>query len=279
MPVFVVGSIIFGIATPTEAAGVAVAYALFLGFVVYRKLTLRSTFEVMKRSAVLTASVSFTVAGAAVISYVASSEQITVKMTEGLLSISNNPLVILFVINAILFVLGFPLEPLPLTMMLIPILFPVATESGYRSCSFCYYIRCEYVTGIDYATGGCHALYCLSIGPDFGVQGISGSGSLLDRASGSTCHHYCVAWIDFMAAKSIDAMKRERRYDTGSLQIGSRTIRDMAILRIAIRRTQMCQNLVQEVGYERREEKTCIGDLHACFSSVCGQRRGSGLYG
>jgi tripartite ATP-independent transporter DctM subunit len=136
MPVFVVGSIMFGIATPTEAAGVAVAYALFLGFVVYRKLTLRSTFEVIKKSAVLTASVSFTVAGAAVISYVASAEQITIKMTQGLLSISSDPLVILFVINAILFVLGFPLEPLPLTMMLIPILFPVIVKVGIDPVHF-----------------------------------------------------------------------------------------------------------------------------------------------
>ncbi|HVN97375.1 MAG TPA: TRAP transporter large permease [Syntrophorhabdaceae bacterium] len=136
MPIVVVGSIVFGIATPTEAAGVAVAYALFLGFVVYRKLTLRSTFEVVKKCAVLTASVCFTVAGAAVISWVASAEQITVKMTEGLLSISSNPLVILFIINAILFVLGFPLEPLPLTMMLIPILFPVITKLGIDPVHF-----------------------------------------------------------------------------------------------------------------------------------------------
>jgi tripartite ATP-independent transporter DctM subunit len=136
MPVFVVGSIMFGIATPTEAAGVAVVYALFLGFIVYRKLTLRSTFDVIKKSAVLTASVSFTVAGAAVISYVASAEQITVKMTQGLLSISSDPLVILFIINIILFVLGFPLEPLPLTMMLIPILFPVIMKVGIDPVHF-----------------------------------------------------------------------------------------------------------------------------------------------
>jgi tripartite ATP-independent transporter DctM subunit len=136
MPIVVVGSIVFGIATPTEAAGVAVAYALFLGFIIYRKLTLKSTFEVIKRCAVLTASVSFTVAGAAVISWVASAEQITVQMTQGLLSISKDPLVILFVINGILFILGFPLEPLPLTMMLIPILFPVVTKLGIDPVHF-----------------------------------------------------------------------------------------------------------------------------------------------
>jgi len=136
MPIFVIGSILFGIATPTEAAGVAVAYAFFLGFIVYRKLTLRSTFEVLKRCAVTTASVTFTVAGAAVISWVATDEQITLKMTEGLLSITSNPVAILFIINAILFILGFPLEPLPLTMMLIPILFPVVIKLGIDPVHF-----------------------------------------------------------------------------------------------------------------------------------------------
>jgi TRAP-type C4-dicarboxylate transport system permease large subunit len=57
-------------------------------------------------------------------------------MTQGLLSISSDPLVILFVINAILFVLGFPLEPLPLTMMLIPILFPVIMKVGIDPVHF-----------------------------------------------------------------------------------------------------------------------------------------------
>ena len=78
MPFLIIGSIVVGIATPTEAGGVAVAYALLLGFLVYSKLTLRNTFEVLKRCAIMTASLWFTVAGAAVISWVAGSEQITV---------------------------------------------------------------------------------------------------------------------------------------------------------------------------------------------------------
>jgi TRAP-type C4-dicarboxylate transport system permease large subunit len=67
---------------------------------------------------------------------VAISEQIGPKMAEGLLSITSNPILILFIINAILFVLGFPLEPLPLTMMLIPILFPVIVKLGIDPVHF-----------------------------------------------------------------------------------------------------------------------------------------------
>jgi tripartite ATP-independent transporter DctM subunit len=136
MPPIIIGSIIFGIATPTEAAGVAVAYALFLGFIVYRKLTFRNTLEILKRCAIITASLTFTIAGASVISWVAISEQMGPKMTLGLLSITNNPIFILFIINGILFVLGFPIEPLPLTMMLIPILFPVIIKLGIDPVHF-----------------------------------------------------------------------------------------------------------------------------------------------
>jgi tripartite ATP-independent transporter DctM subunit len=136
MPPLIIGSIIFGVATPTEAAGMAVAYALFLGFFVYRKLTLRQTFEILKRCAITTSSLAFTIAGAAVISWVAVSEQIGPKLTEDLLSVTNNPIYILLIINAILFILGFPLEPMPMTMMLMPILFPVILKLGIDPVHF-----------------------------------------------------------------------------------------------------------------------------------------------
>lgn len=136
MPPLIIGSIVFGIATPTEAGGMAVLYALFLGFLVYKKLTLKSTFEVLKRCAIITASLGFTLAGAAVISWVAVSEQIGPKLAQGMLSFTANPIVILLIINAILFILGFPLEPLPMTMMLIPILFPVIMKLGIDPVHF-----------------------------------------------------------------------------------------------------------------------------------------------
>lgn len=136
LPLVIIGSIVFGIATPTEAAGIAVAYALFLGFFVYKRLTLKNTFEALKNCAITTASLTFTLAGASVIAWVAMSEQFGPKVAQGLLDVTNNPILILLIINAILIILGFPLEPLPLIMMLIPILYPVVKKLGIDPVHF-----------------------------------------------------------------------------------------------------------------------------------------------
>ena len=136
MPLVVLGTMVFGIATPTEAAGIAVAYALFLGGVVYREFTWRSISEAVKNSAVTTASICFTIAGASVIGWVATAEQVGPKLAQAFLSITDNPLLIMFMINALLLLLGFPLEPIPMIMMLIPILMPVVKQLGIDPVHF-----------------------------------------------------------------------------------------------------------------------------------------------
>ena len=136
MPIVVLGSMIFGIATPTEAAGIAVAYALFLGAVVYREFTRRSILEAVKNSAVTTAAICFTIAGASVIGWVATAEEVGPKLANAFLAITDNPLLIMFMINALLLLLGFPLEPIPLIMMLIPILMPVVKQLGIDPVHF-----------------------------------------------------------------------------------------------------------------------------------------------
>lgn len=130
MPAVVLGTMVFGIATPTEAAGMAVAYALFLGWVVYRELTLSSLLKVLKHSAVTTASITFTIAGASVIGWVATAEQLGPKLAQLFLSITDNPFLIMLIINVMVLLLGFPLEPIPLIMMLIPILHPMIKQLG-----------------------------------------------------------------------------------------------------------------------------------------------------
>ncbi len=128
MPVAVLGTMVLGIATPTEAAGIAVAYALFLGGVIYREFTWQSLLESLRNSAVTTASITFTIAGASVIAWVATAEQIGPKLAQAFLAVTDNPLLIIFMINALLLLLGFPLEPIPMIMMLIPILMPVVKQ-------------------------------------------------------------------------------------------------------------------------------------------------------
>jgi len=136
MPVVVLGTMILGIATPTEASGIAVAYALFLGGAIYREFTVSSLLEALKSSAVTTASITFTIAGASVIAWVATAEQIGPKLAGVFLSITDNPLLILFMINLLILLLGFPLEPIPMIMMLIPILMPVVKQLGIDPVHF-----------------------------------------------------------------------------------------------------------------------------------------------
>jgi len=136
MPMVVLGTMILGIATPTEAAGMAVAYALFLGVVVYRELNFSSLLQVLKSSAVTTGSITFTIAGASVVGWVATAEQLGPKLAQVFLSITDNPLLIIFIINAMILFLGFPLEPLPMIMMLIPILHPVIKQLGIDPVHF-----------------------------------------------------------------------------------------------------------------------------------------------
>ena len=136
MPIVVLGSMVFGIATPTEAAGMAVAYALFLGAAVYRELNFPSLLKVLKTSAVTTGSITFTIAGASVVGWVATAEQLGPKLAQAFLSITDNPLLIIFIINALVLFLGFPLEPLPMIMMLIPILHPVIKQLGIDPVHF-----------------------------------------------------------------------------------------------------------------------------------------------
>lgn len=136
MPLVVLGTMVFGIATPTEAAGIAVAYALFLGGVVYREFTWESLKEAVRNSAVTTASITFTIAGASVIGWVATSEQVGPKLAQLFLSITDNPLLVMFMINILILLLGFPLEPIPMIMMLIPILMPVVKQLGIDPVHF-----------------------------------------------------------------------------------------------------------------------------------------------
>ncbi len=136
MPIAVLGSMVLGIATPTEAAGIAVAYALFLGGAIYREFSWQSLLEALRNSAVTTASITFTIAGASVIAWVATAEQIGPKLAQAFLSVTDNPLLIIFMINALLLLLGFPLEPIPMIMMLIPILMPVVKQLGIDPVHF-----------------------------------------------------------------------------------------------------------------------------------------------
>ncbi len=129
-PIFVVGSIVGGIATPTEAATVAVFYTLFLGVVVYRTTKWRDIVEAAGRSAVSSSVIMLTVATSQVFAMLAVQEKLGVILTNAMLQVSENVYVLLLMANVLMLFLGMFMEILPIMLILAPILFPLFMGMG-----------------------------------------------------------------------------------------------------------------------------------------------------
>jgi tripartite ATP-independent transporter DctM subunit len=129
-PAFVVASMVLGIATPTEAASIAVLYTLILGWLIYRTLTLRRIINCAARAALVATAVMLTVATSQIFSALVVQEQFGDMLTSGMLSISHNPYVLLFMVNIMLLLLGMFMEPLPVVLVLAPLLMPMMVRVG-----------------------------------------------------------------------------------------------------------------------------------------------------
>ena len=129
-PVIIIGGIFGGWFSPTEAAAVAALYALFLGAVVYRELTWRDLAMVLRDTVNTTAVVGIIVAGVSVFGWVIAREQVPQQAADLFLSLSDDPIVLLLLINLLLLVLGTFIESLALLLLVVPVLVPVALQFG-----------------------------------------------------------------------------------------------------------------------------------------------------
>jgi tripartite ATP-independent transporter DctM subunit len=135
-PVIIIGGIATGIFTPTEAAIAAVFYGLFLGLVVYRSLRLRDLIQVSMETVETTAIIMLIVAGASIFAWILTENQITERFAELILNLSRNKIVVLLLMNAILFVVGFFMETIAAITILVPVLLPIAVEVGVDPVHF-----------------------------------------------------------------------------------------------------------------------------------------------
>jgi tripartite ATP-independent transporter DctM subunit len=136
MPIIILGGILGGVVTPTEAAAVAVGYALFLGMVVYRNLGLKDIFDLFFKTSTLMGVVALILSSAAVLSWLLASEQIPEKVAQLFLSISNNKYLILLLINIFLLIVGMFMDITASLIILAPILAPLATGLGVDPLHF-----------------------------------------------------------------------------------------------------------------------------------------------
>jgi tripartite ATP-independent transporter DctM subunit len=135
-PLMILSGIFFGIVTPTEAAIGTVAYALFLGTVVYRKLTWKILRETLLDTIETTAVVILIISCANLFAWMLTREQLPQMIASSLFAISRNPVVVLFLINIFLLIVGCFMEGLAAMIILVPILLPVLKELGIHPVHF-----------------------------------------------------------------------------------------------------------------------------------------------
>lgn len=130
MPVIILGGIYGGIFTPTEAAVVAVVYGLLVGIFVYREIKLPDLASIFSSSVVVTAVIMFIIAGASVFGYYLTRQRIPAELTELMLSVTDNWIIALLIINLLLLICGVFLETSAAIIILTPILVPIANALG-----------------------------------------------------------------------------------------------------------------------------------------------------
>ena len=136
MTVIIIGGIIGGFFTPTEAAMIAVFYAIIIGFFVYRELKLYMLPKIFYESAVTTASLMVLVGFANVFAWILTSEEIPVMITTAMLDLSSNPAVYILLVNILLVFVGMFMETIAALMILMPILLKPAISLGIDPIQF-----------------------------------------------------------------------------------------------------------------------------------------------
>lgn len=125
LPVIILGGIYSGIFTPTESAAVASLYGLMVGVFIYRSLSLKSLFSILKSTAESTGMIMFLIATAHIFGYIITSEQVPQKIAESMMSITDNKIIIMFLILAILLVVGTFLDNVAAIVLIVPTLIGV----------------------------------------------------------------------------------------------------------------------------------------------------------
>lgn len=154
LPVFIIVGLRFGVFTPTEAGAMAAFYALFLGMVVYRELSVKDLYKVLVSAAKSTAAVMFLVAAAMVSAWLITIANVPVTFANLLEPLVNNQLLLLFAILLLVLLFGCVMDITPMILILTPVLMPVVKMAGIDPVYF----------GIIFILTGCIGLLTPPVG-------------------------------------------------------------------------------------------------------------------
>lgn len=148
MPIVVLGGILGGAFTATEAGVIAVVYALFVGFFVSKELRLRDIPPALLKAGVTTSVVFLLIATANAVSWLLTTQQVPAMISAYLKSISPSPLMYLLIVNIFLLIVGCLMETAAALIMLVPILAPIAASYGIHPLHFGFVVVMNLVIGL-----------------------------------------------------------------------------------------------------------------------------------
>ena len=136
MPILLIGGIYGGVFTPTEAGAVVSFYAFIIGMFVYREIKIKDIPIICIEAAISTATISLIVAGTSLFGWILTIEQIPQQISQLVLGITDNPVILLLIINAFMLLIGMFLDSGPKIMIFVPIFAPIAANLGMNLIQF-----------------------------------------------------------------------------------------------------------------------------------------------
>ncbi|MGB0688281.1 MAG: TRAP transporter large permease [Paracoccaceae bacterium] len=147
-PIIILGGILIGVFTPTEASAIAVAYALLISFFVLKTLKLSDLPAILTKSALASSTVLLLVGAAVAFKTVVSLSHAPEQLAALILGLSEEPLVLLFLINILLFIVGMFLDAGPAIIILGPILGPIFMDLGVHPVHFAIIMSVNLTVGL-----------------------------------------------------------------------------------------------------------------------------------
>lgn len=130
LPAIILGSIYTGFASPTEAAALSVLYAIFIELVIYRSIRIRDILPIAYNTAIVTATIMVLIAAGQVFSWVITYANIPNMLTRAVLELNPSGTMVLLITSLIFFVACMFVDCMPVIMIVIPILYPIAAAAG-----------------------------------------------------------------------------------------------------------------------------------------------------
>tara|TARA_R110002096_G_scaffold52222_12_gene136235 strand:- start:3131 stop:4414 length:1284 start_codon:yes stop_codon:yes gene_type:complete len=148
MPVLILGGIFSGLATPTEAAALAVVYGLFVTMVIYRDFHLRDLPSLMVDAFVTSAVVMVVIGATSVLGWLITLEQMPQILVAFVQDMSSSPWVFLLLVNVVMLVLGLVLDPVPAILLTAPLFLPTARAYGIDPVHLGVILTCNVAIGL-----------------------------------------------------------------------------------------------------------------------------------